>query len=78
MKTLNAMLCSLAVAFAPLAAGQTPAPKPPAKAGPAQPATKAVVELRANPKKEGCEKQAAERKLTGEAREKFMTGCLGR
>jgi psiF repeat len=78
MKTLNAMLCSLILAFAPFAAAQTQASKPPAKADPSKPATKAVVELRADPKREACNNQAAERKLAGEARETFMTSCLKR
>lgn len=76
MKTLNAMLCSLTLAFAPFAAAQTQAPKPVAKADPSKPAAKAVVELRADPRRESCNDQAAERKLAGEAREKFLTTCL--
>ncbi len=73
MKTLKALICSVAVLFAPLAAAQ--AQKPPAKA-PQKPGVRPVVELRQDAKREACEKQAAEKKLRGGALETFMTGCL--
>lgn len=73
MKTLKALMCSLAVLFAPLAAAQ--AQKPPAKA-PEKRAVRPVVELRQDSKRESCEKQAAEKKLRGGALETFMSGCL--
>ncbi len=77
MKTLNALICCLAIAFAPLAAAQTQ--KPPAKGAapaPAKPAVRPGVELRQDPKRESCERQADERKIRGEALETFMSRCL--
>lgn len=78
MKTLNALLCGLTLAVAPLAAAQTqkPSAKPPASADKA--GVKAVVELRQDPKREACQNQVSERKLTGEAREAFLSKCLKR
>lgn len=76
MKTLNALLCCLTLIVAPLAVAQTQ--KPPAKppAAPEKPGVRPVVELRQSPRHEACQKQASERKLSGEARETFLSSCL--
>jgi hypothetical protein len=76
MKTLSAMICSLAMVFAPLAAAQSQ--KPPAKAPESAPPAKVLVDIKADARTEACNRQAAEKKLTGEAKENFLTTCLKR
>ncbi len=75
MKILNALFCCLTIAFAPMAAAQ--AQKPPAKgAAPAKDVVRMGVELKQNPRQESCQKQASEKKLSGQALETFLSSCL--